>query len=115
MKSHNARLKQDHILKYLERNLKDCPEKHFVKKIVRDSFEDTSYDTDFEEWVHLPENSYLICDKCKKEVQVYWHKHTAYQELEGEPKYFRPPNLTETCLCKDCYNEMMKDMYGVIK
>ena len=101
MKTHNTRLKEDHILKYLEKNLKDCPEKRFAINKLRDSFEDISYDQDFEEWVTLPENSYVICDKCKKEVQEYWHKHNSYTHLKGEPMLMTPPSWTETCLCKN--------------
>lgn len=111
MKTHNTRLKEDHILKYLEKNLKDCPEKRFTINKLKDSFEDFNYDADFEEWVTLPENSYVICDKCKKEVQEYWHKHTAYTHLEGEPMLITPPNWTEICLCKKCHKEMVNNMW----
>lgn len=115
MKTHNTRIKEEHIIKYLEKNLEDCPEKRFTISKLRESFEDFNYDKDFEEWVTLPDNSYLICDKCKKEVQVYWHKHTAYTRLKGELMLMTPLNLTETCLCKDCHNEMMNKMYEVMK
>lgn len=107
MKTHNTRIKEQHIMNYLDKNLKDCPEKKFIKDRLRDSFEDYSYDTDFGEWVTLPENSYMICDKCKKEVQEYWHRHTAYPHIKGESMLYIPPSRTETCLCKDCYNENM--------
>ena len=112
MKSHNTRIKDQHIMNYLDKNLKDCPEKKFIEDRLKDSFEDYSYDKDFEEWVKLPENSYMICDKCKREVQEYWHKHTAYIHITGEPMIILPPNWTETCLCKDCYNEMMRGIYN---
>lgn len=112
MKTHNTRLKEDHILKYLEKNLKDCPEKQFVMGELQKSFaENCDYDRDFEEWVTLPENSYVICDKCKKEVQEYWHKHNSYTHLKGEPMLMTPPNWTETCLCKKCHKEMVNNMW----
>lgn len=111
MKTHNNRIKEEHIINYLQKNLKDCPEKKFVLSKIRDSFEDFNKDIDFEEWVTLPGDSYLMCDKCKKEVQEYWHKHTAYTPLQVEPRLMTSPNYTETCLCKQCYDEMMKNMY----
>lgn len=107
MKTHNTIIKEQHIMNYLDKNLRDCPEKKFIKDRLRDSFEDYNYDVDFEEWVTLPENSYMICDKCKKEVQEYWHKHTAYTLIKREPMLYIPPNWTETYLCKHCYNEAM--------
>lgn len=106
MKTHNTRIKEEHIINYLEKNLKDCPEKQYAIRRLIESFEDFDYDQDFEEWVTLPENSYVICDKCKKEVQVYWHKHISYPHLIGEPMLKAPPNWTEICLCKECYSEI---------
>ena len=111
MKTHNTRIKEQHIINYLEKNLKDCPEKRFAINKLRDSFEDYSYDADFEEWVTLPENNYMICDKCKKEVQEYWHKHNAYTHIKGEPMLITPPSWTETCLCKKCHKEMVNNMW----
>ena len=112
MKTHNTRIKEEHIIKYLEKNLKDCPEKRFTINKLRESFEDFSYDRDFEEWVTLPENNYVICDECKREVQTYWHKHTAYMYIQGEPRLMISPNKTETILCKHCHKEMMDNIYG---
>ena len=48
----------------------------------------------------------IFCDRCKKEVKRYWHKHVEYKVI-GEPKYMVPPSFTETCLCEHCYNEIM--------
>ena len=110
MKTHNDRIKEEHIINYLEKNLKDCPEKRFVINKLRNSFENSNSDIDFEEWVTLPENNYIICDKCKKEVQEYWHKHTAYTHLEGQPMLMTLPSWTETCLCENCYHEMMTNI-----
>lgn len=107
MKTHNTRIKEEHIIKYLEKNLEDCPEKRFTINKLRESFEDFNYDKDFEEWVTLPEDNYMVCDKCKKQVQEYWHKHMAYTHVLREPMLYIPPSHTEICLCKNCYNENM--------
>lgn len=110
MKTHNTMIKEEHIIRYLEKNLKDSPEKTFVIDKVKDSFEHFSCDRDFEEWVKLPEDSYVVCDKCKKEVQHYWHKHVAYIEVGVKPR-LRPLNFTETYLCSNCYDEIAHSMY----
>ena len=106
MKTHNTRIKEEHIIKYLDKNLKDCPEKRFVINKIRESMEDYPFDIDYEEWVDLPDDSYYVCNRCKREVKRYWHKHTEYKAI-GVHKYFVPPSVTETCLCENCYNEIM--------
>ena len=109
MKTHNTRIKEEHIVKYLDKNLKDCPEKRFVINKIRESMEDYPFDRDYEEWVDLPDDSYFVCDRCKREVTRVWHKHTEHKIIETPIKYFVPPSVTETCLCENCYNEIMGD------
>ena len=109
MKTHNTRIKEEHIVKYLDKNLKDCPEKRFAINKIRESMEDYPFDIDYEEWVDLPDDSYFVCDRCKREVKRYWHKHTEYKAIRTSRyiDYIVPPSFTETCLCENCYNEIM--------
>lgn len=69
MKTHNTIIKEEHIIKYLDKNLKDCPEKRFVIDKISESMIDYPFDRDYEEWVDLPDDSYCVCDRCKKEVK----------------------------------------------
>ena len=103
----NDSIKLNKLLKTLG-NLPDSTEKRTIEGIVKDSYEQG--DVDFEEWVNL-DDAYYVCDKCKRQVQEFWHKHTAYTRLIDEPVFMTPPQYTEICLCKACYNEMMTNIY----
>jgi hypothetical protein len=109
MKTHNTRIKEEHIIDYLDKNLKDCPEKIFVIIRIREAMEDYPFDIDYEEWVDLPDDSSCVCSRCKREVKRYWHKHAEYKVIGISEyiKYVVPPSLTETYLCEHCYNEIV--------
>ena len=68
--------------------------------------EKRDFDYYYDEWVDLPNDSYYICDKCKKPVKRYWHKHTAVTQLRGKNLYTHWDNDSDLCLCESCFGEI---------